>query len=626
MAKNLLKYILLNRWSAFLHDLFWIPAALAFAYLIRFNFETIPPEYQKSLFLLTAIALPVQGAIFWFFSLYRGLWRFASLPDIVRILKATGIGALCITGIAAFATHLIGIPRSVLVLYPIFLVMGLCLPRIMYRWHKDHRLHLVSREGKRIVIVGAGHAGELLLRDLLHSQEALPVAFVDDDPGKHGREIHGVRVLGSISALNDIVSALNIDEIVIAIPSMTRSELRVIMDQCAAIGIPSKILPSLSELSDAEVGIDLLRPLSVEDLLGRDTVTLDIDAISEYLHKKTVFISGGGGSIGSELCRQVAGLAPHSLIIFEQSEYNLYAIENELCESFPDVRIVAVLGDVKSKERVSRILTGHKPDVIFHAAAYKHVPMLESNPAEGILNNITGTKILADAAVQCGVERFVLISTDKAVNPMNVMGATKRVAELYCQLINTNSSTQFITTRFGNVLGSAGSVVPLFQRQIKAGGPVTVTHPEISRFFMTIPEAVSLILQAGGMGAGGEIFVMDMGEPILIQDLAKQMIRLSRQPGKADIKIRYTGLRPGEKMSEELFHKSEELMPTPHPKLLLSKILPSLDENYFTTELEHLRKAAQAYNGKKIVKHLTNIVSEFQLNAEDCNIEKLECQ
>ncbi len=610
MAGKFFKYIFFNRWTAFLHDLLWVPVSLTSAYLLRFNLEGIPRPYLSSLFLLIAIAIPVQGAVFWFFGLYRGLWRFASVPDLIRIVKAIFVGALLLVGIIAIGTHLLGTPRSVFILYPILLGIGLSIPRMVYRWYKDHRIHFVSLAGKKVLIIGAGQAGELLLRDILHKQEVVPVAFVDDDPSKHGREIHGIRVLGGLDGLESIVNSLDVDELVIAIPSATKQQMLYITERCSSVNVPFRVLPSLFELSGQGIDFSQLREVTVDDLLGRDTVELDTEAISFYLHDNVVLVTGGGGSIGSELCRQVARMKPKALIVFEHGEFNLYTIDNELRSLWPELELITVLGDVKNAERVEWVLKTYKPDVVFHAAAYKHVPMLEKNPAEGVQNNVMGTRVLADAVDRCGVERFVLISTDKAVNPANVMGTTKRIAEIYCQNFNTRSSTRFITTRFGNVLGSAGSVVPLFEKQIENGGPVTVTHPEIRRYFMTIPESVSLILQAGSMGKGGEIFVLDMGAPVLIKDLAEQMIRLSGfQPGQ-DIEITYTGLRPGEKLFEEIFHEKEGLQPTSHPKVLLASSR-QVDWPWIEEELHLLEQAAVLRNVEDLKTHLRNIVPEF---------------
>ncbi|MEA3469924.1 MAG: nucleoside-diphosphate sugar epimerase/dehydratase, partial [Thermodesulfobacteriota bacterium] len=483
MHRNLIKRTLFNRWSAFLHDLLWIPVSLFFAYLLRFNFDGIPEEHTAALGLLIAISLPVQGGAYWLFGMYRGLWRFASIPDLFRILKAVFFGALCVIVIFSFVTRLAGVPRSVLFLYPLLLTAGLSLPRLLYRWYKDQHFTLRKKEGTRIVIIGAGNAGELLLRDLRNQDEYQPVGFLDDDPVKQGREIHGAPILGSVGDLSQIVEAFSVQEIVIAIPSASQEEMQRIMEYCGASGISVSILPTLRGNENYQVSSSQLRPLTIEDLLGRQPIKLDTEAIQAYLKGKAVLVTGGGGSIGSELCRQVADMNPARLIIFDHGEYNLYAIDHELRQSYPDLSLIVVLGDVKNQERVDWVFRKFTPDVVFHAAAYKHVPMLETNPAEGVSNNVAGTRIIVDAADKYGVERFVQVSTDKAVNPANVMGTTKRIGELYCQNFNDRSDTRFITTRFGNVLGSAGSVVPLFQRQIEDGGPVTVTHPEITRYF-----------------------------------------------------------------------------------------------------------------------------------------------
>lgn len=545
------------------------------------------------------------------FGMYRGLWRFASIPDLFRILKAVFFGALCVTAIIFLVTRLAGVPRSVIFLYPLLMTAGLTLPRFLYRWHKDQHFVFGKNEGTRIIIIGGGQAGELLLRDLRHQDEYQPVGFLDDDPVKQGREIHGVPILGRIDVLNQMVEAFGVQEIVIAIPSASQEDMQRIMEHCGASGISARILPTLKEIGDYQVSSSQLRPLTIEDLLGRESIRLDADAIQAYLRGKAVLVTGGGGSIGSELCRQVAEMQPARLIIFDHGEYNLYAIDHELRQNYPNLPLIVVLGDVKNQERVDWVFRKFTPDVVFHAAAYKHVPMLETNPAEGVSNNVVGTRMIVDAADRYGVERFVQVSTDKAVNPANVMGTTKRIGELYCQNLNERSNTQFITTRFGNVLGSAGSVVPLFQRQIQEGGPLTVTHREITRYFMTIPEAASLILQAGSMGQGGEIFVLDMGEPVLIRHLAEQMITLSGLRVDKDIKIIYTGLRPGEKLFEEVLHESEGLQPTSHDKLLLARSR-KVDWVWLTDELDKLQKAATSRDIDVLKGHLRNIVPEYQ--------------
>jgi FlaA1/EpsC-like NDP-sugar epimerase len=609
MQSKKLRAILFSRWAAFIHDLIWICLAFFLAFWIRFNLGYIPSIYQKSLVTLIVVGVPIQSACYWLFGLYKGFWRFASIPDLFRILKSVLLGTLLIATVLWIFTRLQYVPRSVLILYPILLIGGMCLSRILYRWHKDKLLSLSKTEGKRTLIIGAGQAGEMLVRDMLRRTEFNPLVFIDDDPGKHNREIHGVPVAGGLKDLRRLVGSLAVELVVFAIPSAGRSVMKEVFSQCNTLDIPCQTLPSLFEMSGEEIRSERLRTITVEDLLGRDVVHLDSDAISGYLFGKRVLITGGGGSIGSELCIQVAKQHPEILIVFDNGEFNLYTIEQELKARFPDLKMEFILGDVKNRDRIEWLFSTFSPRVVFHAAAYKHVPIVENNPAEGVNTNIFGTKTVAEAANRFNAERFVFISTDKAVNPANVMGASKRVAELYCQNLNTLSHTKYITTRFGNVLGSTGSVVPLFKKQIEKGGPVTVTHPQITRYFMTIPEAVSLILQAGAMGKGGEIFVLDMGEPVLIKDLAEQMIRLSGFD-LDDIKIVYTGLRPGEKLFEEILHESENLQPTCHNKLLLAKSR-QVDWEWLTEEFAKLHSAAIKRDVDLLKLHLKNIVPEY---------------
>jgi len=600
-----------NRYIALLHDLLMIPLAWVGAYWLRFNLDGIPAEYSQHMFRLLPLVMAVQGALFWYFGLYRGVWRFASIPDLVRIFKATLAGVAISAAAIFFLTRLQGVPRSVFVLDAFLLVLLLGAPRFLYRLAKDRRLY--GREATNVLIVGAGRAGEMLVRDLLRdpNRSYRPAAFVDDDVAKHGKELHGVRVAGGCEAIPELVAGLDVRLILIALPSARSRQMQRVVELCERTTVPFRVLPRMQDLVTGQVSLKELREVKIDDLLGRESVSLDWQAITRGLQGRTVLVTGGGGSIGAELCRQVARLKPAHLIVFEQSEFNLYAIELELRREFPGLRLSAELGDIRDRVAVEKTLSRHRPTVIFHAAAYKHVPMLEHQARAAAVNNVLGTRLLASQAALHGCETFVMVSTDKAVNPANVMGMTKRVAEIYCQNLNGRGKTRFITVRFGNVLGSAGSVIPLFQKQIAEGGPVTVTHPEITRYFMTIPEAAQLILQAGAMGRGGEIFVLDMGEPVKIGYLAEQLIRLSgRKPGE-DIEIVYTGLRPGEKLYEELFHESEKLAGTGHPKILLANSRV-MEMAQLEAALDRLSGACETSDESRIYDILCELVPEHQ--------------
>ncbi|MCS3904390.1 FlaA1/EpsC-like NDP-sugar epimerase [Methylohalomonas lacus] len=559
-----------RRLTIILHDLGMAAVAWYLAWLARFNLAFPYPRWELSLQLLPEILI-IQGFVFWYFGLYRGLWRFASIPDLWNIIKAALLGALSISLVLFIQTRLQGIPRSILVLYPLFLILLLGGPRLGYRLFKDRRLTLDRSVKKRVLIIGAGRAGETLVRDMLREEGGAPVGFLDDDPELAGSRVHGLPVYGGIDQVKRVVDQYEVDLIIIAVPSATGQQMQRIVAACEETNLPMRTLPSLQDMMSGRPALSDLRELSIEDLLGRDKVDLDWPAIRQGIHQKVVLVSGGGGSIGSELCRQIAALAPAQLIIVERSEFNLYRIHADLEANYPQVPLVAVLGDVCDRQTVDRVLEQYQPQVIFHAAAYKHVPILEQYLREAVQNNIIGTRHMAESAARHACEKFVLISTDKAVNPINMLGKTKRAAEILCDSMNGQSATRYITVRFGNVLGSDGSVVPLFQRQIREGGPVTVTHPDMQRYFMTIPESCQLILQAGAMGEGGEIFVLDMGQPVRIAYLAEQMIRLSGQVPNRDIEIQFTGLRPGEKLDEELFHDGEMVAETCHPKILLAR-------------------------------------------------------
>ena len=594
-----------------MHDVAMIPAAWLGAYSLRFNFDGIPIEFWSQALRMLPVLLVVQGGFFWYFGLYRGLWRFASVPDLARIIQAVLAGVAAAAIIIFLLTRLENIPRSVFVLDGFLLVLLLGGPRFVYRWIKDRRLY--DSQVKNVLIVGAGHAGEMLVRDLLRDpvHTYRPVGFVDDNLGKQGKEIHGVRVVGTAEDLVQIVKDLDVQLIMLALPSANSRQMQRIVGFCEETGLAFRSLPGMQDLVTGQVSVKDLREVKIDDLLGRETVSLDWTAITRAVRGQTILVTGGGGSIGSELCRQVARLKPAHLVIFEQSEFNLYSIELELRRVFPGMKLTALLGDIADRVAVEQMLRTYRPLTILHAAAYKHVPMLEHQLRTAVKNNVLGTRTLASLAGQHGCVTFVMISTDKAVNPANIMGMTKRVAEIYCQNLGAQSSTHFITVRFGNVLGSAGSVIPLFQKQIAAGGPVTVTHPEITRYFMTIPEAAQLILQAGTMGRGGEIFVLDMGEPVKIVYLAEQLIRLSgKRPGD-DIEIEYTGLRPGEKLYEELFHESEKLAGTTHPKILLANSR-RMDFIQMEQYLDQLAAACETNRPTQLYDLLCRLVPEHQ--------------
>jgi len=587
-----------------------VPIAWFFGYWIRFNFSSIPAEYLSEAVLWLPLAIVTQTAAFIYFGLYRGDWRFASLPDMMRIIKAVLIGTLVCLAVITLATRLNNVPRTVFPFYAMALVGLLGTPRFFYRWLKDRKLYL--KQGKRVLIVGAGRSGEMLVRDLLRDPERslMPIGFLDDDIRKRGVEIHGIRVLGTCDRIPSLAAEMGVELILLAVPSARSRQMRHLVELCEKTGIPFRTLPCMQDLVAGRISVNTLRQVSIEDLLGRDPIRLDMHAIQAELSGRRVLISGGGGSIGTELCRQVARLNPARLILLDNSEFNLFRIENELRQKFPATEIHAALGDVADAATVEYLFKTQKPDIVYHAAAYKHVPMLETRVREAIRNNVLGTRTMALAANRHDCDAFVLISTDKAVNPANIMGASKRIAEIFCQNLDQHSTTRFITVRFGNVLGSDGSVVPLFKAQIMAGGPVTVTHPEMMRYFMTIPEACQLILQAESMGKGGEIFVLDMGDPVSITYLAEQMIRLSGNEPDRDIEIVYTGLRPGEKLFEELFHEKEKLEGTRHEKILLSRHR-KMDWQLLNEVIASIESACASYDQNSLLVSINKLVPEL---------------
>ncbi|WP_329743247.1 nucleoside-diphosphate sugar epimerase/dehydratase [Dyella sp. A6] len=553
-----------------LHDLLMTALAWWIAKELRYALD--PAAHLQFARLEFPIVLAVQGVIFGWTGLYRGVWRFASLPDLWNILRAVVMGAVAIY-VALFAyDRLTGVPRSVLLLYPFVLAMCLGMPRLLYRVWKDSRLALFPNHGgQRVLIVGAESAGEALLRDLQRDSRFTVVGFVDDRLSLRDARINGVPVLGTLDQLPDVAREAAVQMLLIALPAATTTQVRRVVELCDGTGLPYRTIPKLEDVVAGRAQINEIKEVAIEDLLGRDAVELDWSAIRENLTGHRVLVTGGGGSIGSELCRQVARLGAHSLTVVESCEYNLYRITRELRAAYPEMIFNGVLADCGDGVAMRHLFAQTKPQVVFHAAAYKHVPMLQGQLRAAFRNNVLATRTMADLSDRSGVDCFVLISTDKAVNPTSVMGACKRIAEIWCQNLNAHSSTRFITVRFGNVLDSAGSVVPLFRDQIRKGGPVTITHPEISRYFMTIPEASQLILQSAALGQGGEIFALDMGEPIKIRDLAEQMIRLAGKKPGSEIPIVYTGLRAGEKLFEELFHPLENYTATRHAKIFLAR-------------------------------------------------------
>ncbi len=605
-----------HRLTVFIHDLLMVPIAWFGAYWLRFNLDVIPDEFFDRAVEVLPLLIIVHAGVNWFYGLYRGMWRYASIPDLIRILQAVAIGLAIGFGLLFLFLRMEDIPRSVPIFYGVLLVMLLTGPRFFYRWLKDH--HIDLRVGERVLVVGAGKAGELLVRDLLRKRDHsyLPVAFVDNKKRWQGQEIHGVPVVDDCEAIPQVVEKYTIDCVMLAVPSAKSVQRRRLVELCEQSGVPFRTVPELDELMSGRVSINQLREVSIEDLLGRDPVALDWGGIRTGLAGKTILVTGGGGSIGAELCRQIAQLEPASLLLLDQSEFNLYSVEMELKEQFPVLQLYAYIGDVEDRATVEQLFSRHTPDIVFHAAAYKHVPLLEHQVREAVNNNVLGTRNVAEAADRHNCSEFVLISTDKAVNPANVMGSTKRLAELFCQNLDARSTTRFITVRFGNVLDSAGSVVPLFRKQIEAGGPVTVTHPDMERYFMTIPEASQLIMQAAAIGDGGEIFVLDMNEPVKISYLAEQMIRLSGKTLGEDIEIKYIGLRPGEKLYEELFHEQEKLQQTGHEKILLAQHR-KVDWEMLSGAMAEMEQACQQFDNACLMQQLQQLVPENRIGRAD---------
>lgn len=553
--------------------------------MLRFNFE-FPDNFLPVLWWGALVLLPAHALSCRLAGLYRGIWRFASLPDLKRVLRAVAfstVGLLAFFAFYRFAHEMV--PRSLMILYPMLLVMYMGGGRLAYRMWHEHKLYgSLASQGKPVVIVGAGSGGAALVRELDRSSDWRVVALVDDDASKWGRELSGRLVAGSISELPEILAENNASHVILAMSGAVEACRRA-TDISVRAGAHVFTVPGLADVMSGRVSVSSIRPVEIEDLLGRDPVSIDTGHVAIMVADKTVMVTGAGGSIGSELCRQLSRFGPARLILFEHSEFALYSIQQWFSAHMPNVPLVPLAGDIKDRARLSEAFSAYGPELVFHAAAYKHVPLMEAGNAwQAVRNNVLGTMQVAECAQRYGAERFVLISTDKAVNPTNVMGASKRLAEMVCEaLCAQGGPLRFEIVRFGNVLGSSGSVIPKFESQIACGGPVTVTHPEITRYFMSTPEAAQLVLQAAVMGRGGEIFVLDMGEPVKILDLARKMIRLSGST-ESEIRIQIIGLRPGEKLYEELLADAEQTRSTPHPKLRIARARPVPGDL-----LEHLR-------------------------------------
>jgi FlaA1/EpsC-like NDP-sugar epimerase len=613
-----------------LTDILLVAFAWYFSHLLRFNF-IVPSDQFQTLIRLLPLIVGIKILSFILFDLYHGMWRYTSLADLSNIIKACSVGSVVTVLMVLFAHGFGGVSRAVFIIdwvLTLLLISGsrvgirlyfwLCASDVTTRLNWKRFVPLFERKTrtvKRLLIVGAGDYGEKIYREIRDNPRLgyQVVGFIDDDPEKTDLKIHGIPVLGKTTDIQAITTRVKADEVLVAISSFTSQRMRALVEHCKEMGIPSKTVPGIGELINGKVTVKAIRDVSYRDLLGREPVMLDEAKIGQYLKGKRVMITGAGGSIGSELCRQVCRYDPERIILLERAESPLYDIELELKDAFRHIRIIPKLADILDLRRLNSVFDNERPQVLFHAAAYKHVPMLELQPWEAVTNNIRGTQNLINKAREFQVEQFVFVSTDKAVRPANVMGASKRVAEILIQAQNGCglTDTRFLTVRFGNVLGSVGSVVPLFMKQIEKGGPVTVTHPDITRYFMTIPEACQLILQAGSMGTGGEIFILDMGRPIRIVDMARDLIRLSGFEPEVDIEIVYTGLRPGEKIQEELITDGEGIVPTSHKKIMVLKG-PVCNLEALNGEVDRLYELAVDQDGENIKKELIKVLPEYR--------------
>lgn len=578
--------------AAFAHDLLVVGATWLAAFWLRFNFD-IPQEFVASALTALFWLVPMYASIFMFFGLYRGMWRFASLADLQHLAGAALVGGILTTlAVVLFGVALM--PRSVLIMHPMLLAIFMGGSRFVYRSWKEHRLYGPSRvRGQPVLIIGAGDTADSLLREMQRSGRWYAVALIDHVASKGGRYLQRLPIFSPLEQVGEIAEKYDVQHVIIAMPGAKPAERRRAAELAVAAGLTVMTVPSYDDLLSGRVAVSNIRRVELDDLLGRESVSLDNAGLHDLIGASVVLVSGAGGSIGSELCRQIAAYRPSRLCLLDISEFALYSIEEDLRRHFPDLTIVAWAADVRDAARIHEVFNAEQPAIVFHAAAYKHVPLMEAvNAWQAVRTNTLGTLVMANAAVEAACEKFVLISTDKAVNPTNVMGASKRLAERLCAAVHGKKTTKFVTVRFGNVLGSNGSVIPKFREQIARGGPVTVTHPDIVRYFMTIPEAAQLVLQAGLMGSGGEIFVLDMGEPVRIVDLARDMIRLSGF-SHDEIRVEFTGLRPGEKLYEELLADDESTLLTPHPKLRIARHADKLDNEEFACICEWLSEAVR---------------------------------
>lgn len=599
------------------HDLMMVWLCWVGLNRIRFSYQVDAPAVPW-FSAEVALVLVIQALVFWRMGLYKGLWRFASMPDLFNILRASVVGAIAIgAALFLFFDRAFLVPRLVLLAYPLGLLVTLGAPRLLYRaWKDAHHAQGDGEPGLRVLILGAGRAGEALVRDLKRDPRYVPIGFLDDDPFLGGSRIHGVPVLGRLDEVERIGRETASQMLVIAMPSVGAEAMQRILQLCEKSKLPFRSVPRIQDVLDGRVAPGELQEVPIEDLLGREPVPGDWDRMGNWLEGRTVLVTGAGGSIGSELCRKCARLGVHQLVLVEFSELGLCNISQELLRGYPALKLTTVLGNCGDPAVMKHAMSRASVDAVFHAAAYKQVPLLEDELREAMLNNVLATEVTARAATEAGVGTFVLISTDKAVDPVNVLGATKRLAEMVCHQISADCQTRFVTVRFGNVLDSAGSVVPLFREQIRQGGPVTVTHPDVTRFFMTIPEACQLIIQASALGSKESIFTLDMGTPVAIRMLAEQMIRVAgKQPGR-DIHIVYTGLRPGEKLHESLFHPDEKYRATLHPKILEAEPR-EVDDESVARAVKLARDAVARYDLSRIEHILRTSVPEYRPDAPE---------